>query len=56
MSVTAALDTMVYAVALNGFDAVPARRAYEDLFAAWKGADTDIPILQQARAEYAKLR
>ena len=37
-------------------DAVPARRAYEDLFAAWKGADTDIPILQQARAEYAKLR
>jgi tetratricopeptide (TPR) repeat protein len=37
-------------------DAVPARRAYEDLFAAWKDADVDIPILQQARAEYAKLR
>ena len=43
------------ALALAG-DAVPARRAYEDLFAAWKDADTDIPILQQARAEYAKLR
>jgi len=43
------------ALALAG-DAVPARRAYEDLFVAWKDADTDIPILQQARAEYAKLR
>jgi tetratricopeptide (TPR) repeat protein len=43
------------ALALVG-DAVPARRAYEDFFAAWKDADTDIPILQQARAEYAKLR
>ena len=43
------------ALALAG-DAVPARRAYEDFFAAWKDADTDIPILQQARAEYAKLR
>ena len=43
------------ALALAG-DAAPARRAYEDLFAAWKDADTDIPILQQARAEYAKLR
>lgn len=28
----------------------------EDLFAAWKDADTDIPMLQQARAEYAQLR
>jgi hypothetical protein len=26
------------------------------LFRGWKDADTDIPILQQAKAEYAKLR
>ncbi|MCH8947912.1 MAG: hypothetical protein IH789_09850 [Acidobacteria bacterium] len=32
-----------------------ARRAYEDFLALWKVADPDIPILQQAKAEYAKL-
>jgi len=31
------------------------RRAYQDFFALWKDADPDIPILQQAKAEYAKL-
>lgn len=30
-------------------------RSHEDFFALWKDADTDIPILQQAKAEYAKL-
>jgi eukaryotic-like serine/threonine-protein kinase len=32
-----------------------ARAAYRDFFALWKNADRDIPILKQARAEYAKL-
>lgn len=32
-----------------------ARRYYQDFFATWKGADSDIPILMQAKAEYAKL-
>ncbi len=32
-----------------------ARRTYQDFLAHWKDADPDIPILQQARAEYAKL-
>ncbi len=32
-----------------------ARRAYQDFLALWKDADPDIPILQQAKAEYAKL-
>jgi predicted Ser/Thr protein kinase len=36
-------------------DAANARRAYQDFFALWKDADPDIPILEQARAEYAKL-
>ena len=33
-----------------------ARAAYNDFFALWKDADPDIPILQQAKAEYAKLQ
>jgi len=37
-------------------DAVDARRAYQNFFALWKDADPDIPILKEARAEYAKLR
>jgi eukaryotic-like serine/threonine-protein kinase len=32
-----------------------ARAAYQDFFALWKDADPDIPILKQAKAEYAKL-
>jgi hypothetical protein len=29
--------------------------AYKDFLTLWKDADPDIPILKQARAEYAKL-
>jgi hypothetical protein len=36
-------------------DGVWARRELESL-ALWKDADLDIPILEQAKAEYAKLR
>jgi predicted Zn-dependent protease len=31
------------------------RRAYQDLLGLWKDADPDLPLLQQAKAEYAKL-
>ena len=31
------------------------RSAYQEFLTLWKDADADIPILQQARAEYAKL-
>ncbi|MCH7766245.1 MAG: hypothetical protein IH916_06775 [Acidobacteria bacterium] len=37
-------------------DEAGARRAYQDFLALWKDADPDIPILQEAQAEYAKLR
>jgi hypothetical protein len=30
--------------------------AYKDFFTLWKDADPDIPILKQAKAEYAKLQ
>jgi ATP/maltotriose-dependent transcriptional regulator MalT len=33
-----------------------AKGAYRDLLALWKDADPDIPILQEAKAEYRKLR
>jgi eukaryotic-like serine/threonine-protein kinase len=33
-----------------------ARTAYQDFFNLWKDADPDIPILKEAKAEYAKLR
>jgi len=43
------------AYALQG-DTAKARGAYQDFLALWKDADPDIPILKQAKAEYAKLR
>lgn len=33
-----------------------ARAAYQDFVTLWKDADPDIPILKQAKAEYARLR
>jgi hypothetical protein len=30
--------------------------AYKDFFAFWKDADSDIPVLKEAKAEYAKLQ
>ena len=33
-----------------------AHSAYTDFLTLWKDADPDIPILKQAKAEYAKLR
>jgi len=43
------------AYALSG-DASKAKSAYQDFLALWKDADPDIPILKQAKAEYAKLQ
>ena len=33
-----------------------ARKAYQDFFALWKDADPDVPILKEAKTEYAKLQ
>ena len=43
------------AVALQG-DKAKARASYQDFFAIWKEADSDVPILKEAKAEYAKLQ
>jgi tetratricopeptide (TPR) repeat protein/predicted Ser/Thr protein kinase len=37
-------------------NATKAKAAYQDFLALWKDADPDIPILKQAKAEYAKLQ
>jgi hypothetical protein len=35
---------------------VRARAAYKDSFTLWNDVDSDIPILKQAKAEYARLQ
>ena len=37
-------------------DTAKAKNAYQDFLTLWKDADPDIPILKQAKAEYAKLQ
>jgi eukaryotic-like serine/threonine-protein kinase len=37
-------------------DTGAAKTAYQDFFAHWKDADPEIPILKEAKAEYAKLQ
>ena len=46
---------MARAYAAQG-DQAKARTAYQDFLAAWKDADPDVPILKEAKAEYAKLQ
>ena len=43
------------AYAMNG-NVAGAKTAYQDFLTLWKDADPDIPILKQAKAEYAKLQ
>ena len=42
------------AYALSG-NSTQAKKSYQDFFALWKDADADVPILKEAKAEYAKL-
>ncbi len=42
------------AYALAG-DSSKAKAAYQDFFTLWKNADPDVPILKEAKAEYARL-
>ncbi|MGA2687392.1 MAG: protein kinase [Candidatus Korobacteraceae bacterium] len=37
-------------------DTAKAKAAYQDFLKLWKDADSDVPILQAAKAEYAKLQ
>jgi eukaryotic-like serine/threonine-protein kinase len=46
---------MARAYAMQG-DKAASRMAYQDFFALWKDADSDIPLLKQAKAEYAGVK
>jgi hypothetical protein len=37
-------------------DLAKAGKAYQDFLTLWRDADPDIPILKEAKAEYAKLQ
>jgi hypothetical protein len=37
-------------------DIAKAKAAYQDFLTLWKDADPDVPILKEAKAEYAKLQ
>jgi hypothetical protein len=37
-------------------DTAKGKAAYQDFLTLWKDADPDIPILKEAKAEYAKLQ
>jgi eukaryotic-like serine/threonine-protein kinase len=56
-SITGALARLglARAYAVQG-DTAKARVAYQDFFALWKDADPDVPVLKEAKLEYAKLR
>jgi hypothetical protein len=43
------------AYAIQG-DSAKARTLYQDFFTLWKDAGPDMPILKQAKAEYARVR
>lgn len=43
------------AYAMQG-DKVHSRLAYQDLFAIWKDADSDLPVFHEAKAEYEKVQ
>ena len=46
---------LAQAYAVSG-DTNKSRAAYQDFFTLWKDADSDIPILKQAKEDYAKLK
>jgi hypothetical protein len=43
------------AYAMQG-DTAKARADFQDFLTLWKDADPEIPVLKQAKAEYAKLQ
>ena len=43
------------AYALQG-DIPKARAAYQDFLALWRDADPNVPVLREAKAEYAQLQ
>jgi hypothetical protein len=51
-----ALDRPAFKAAKDHGARDKARVAYQDFLTLWKDADSDLPILIQAKTEYARLR
>jgi len=51
----AALVGLARACAIQGANS-EARATYQPFLTLWQGADSDVPILKEAKAEYAKLQ
>lgn len=51
-----AIALLQLARAYKSGDTTKAKSAYEDFLMLWKDADSDVPILRQAKTEYAKLQ
>jgi tetratricopeptide (TPR) repeat protein len=47
--------TLARASAIQG-DTQQARKSYQDFFALWKDADPDVPVLLEAKKEFARLK
>ncbi len=60
LSPTAPFHTLAYVQQARAYvssgDTANAYRAYNQFFAAWKNADSGVPLLLEAKAEYTKLR
>jgi eukaryotic-like serine/threonine-protein kinase len=48
-------DGRMHTYAMQG-DTAKAKAAYQDFLTLWKDADPDVPILKEAKAEYARLQ
>ena len=44
-----------YVLSRTNFPRSESKAAYQDFLALWKNADPEVPVLKQAKAEYAKL-
>ena len=51
-----ALAQLQLARSLISSDPAAARNAYRDFFTLWQDADSNIPILSQAKSEYSRLK
>jgi hypothetical protein len=49
-------SSLDYGLRSPSCETVRARAAYQDFLTLWKDADPDIPILKQAKAEYAEMQ
>ena len=53
---SARCESLTSVLGTDGQTEVALHAAYRDFLTLWKDADPDVPILKEAKAEYAKLQ